>query len=307
MFYAPRILTQPTSLKSLVTETAEEVALPEPSEVNYFCVTPLDDFDSGKKVLPDDCLPKDHFEIIYVSEGTCTCRTDFETFEINENCIGLIRPGQARAIQPDSNVEGYIISFSKEAFYLSIEDPVLLKIDSCFAYSTGCKRSVDYLLKAELRTLIMGLAREYTNRRMFKFEIIRGLLKLLLIYISRSSAEKQEVTYAQSNHFVQQFFHLLEEKFMTHTMATDYAREMSVTTSYLNTNVKKISGYTTRYHIQQRRIMEAKRLMMVSKRNMKEIAYYLGFEDIAHFSKFFKNVTGQTFTNFKRQVLLPEV
>jgi AraC family transcriptional regulator, transcriptional activator of pobA len=35
---------------------------------------------------------------------------------------------------------------------------------------------------------------------------------------------------------------------------------------------------------------------------MKEIAYSLGFDNLAHFSKYFKTNSGINFTDFKRQV-----
>ena len=48
-------------------------------------------------------------------------------------------------------------------------------------------------------------------------------------------------------------------------------------------------------------MLEAKRQAAYSSLTMKEIAYQLGFDDIAHFSKFFKNVSGSSFTDFKKK------
>jgi len=47
--------------------------------------------------------------------------------------------------------------------------------------------------------------------------------------------------------------------------------------------------------------MEAKRLALYSQVSMKEIAYGLGFDNLAHFSKYFKTNSGSNFTDFKRQ------
>jgi AraC family transcriptional activator of pobA len=41
---------------------------------------------------------------------------------------------------------------------------------------------------------------------------------------------------------------------------------------------------------------------MYSQVSMKEIAYSLGFDNLAHFSKYFKTNGGINFTDFKRQV-----
>jgi YesN/AraC family two-component response regulator len=37
---------------------------------------------------------------------------------------------------------------------------------------------------------------------------------------------------------------------------------------------------------------------------MKQIGYYLGFDDMAHFSKFFKTATGMNFTDFKKEKMV---
>jgi len=46
--------------------------------------------------------------------------------------------------------------------------------------------------------------------------------------------------------------------------------------------------------------MEAKRYAMYSALTMKEVADRLGFDDCAHFSKFFRNFSGTNFSTFKR-------
>ncbi len=76
-----------------------------------------------------------------------------------------------------------------------------------------------------------------------------------------------------------------------------------VTPNYLNEIIKKITGYSAGYHIRQRITLEAKRMALYSDNSMKEIAYNLGFLDCAHFSKFFKTITGSNFTEFKKEKL----
>ncbi len=63
---------------------------------------------------------------------------------------------------------------------------------------------------------------------------------------------------------------------------------------------KDIGFYGQLSHRHHYIVLEAKRQAMYSELRMKEIAYYLGFEDYTHFSKFFKNNTGMTFSDFKR-------
>ena len=89
-------------------------------------------------------------------------------------------------------------------------------------------------------------------------------------------------------------------------MVIDYASQLYVTPNYLNRIVKKITGFTASHHIQQQIILEAKRKALYLSASMKEIAYSLGFDNLAHFSKFFKNNCGMSFTDFKKQALTPD-
>jgi AraC-like DNA-binding protein len=52
--------------------------------------------------------------------------------------------------------------------------------------------------------------------------------------------------------------------------------------------------------IHERIITEAKRLLLYTDKSVKEIANDLGFTDLTHFSKFFKNQTGQSPTDFHK-------
>lgn len=52
--------------------------------------------------------------------------------------------------------------------------------------------------------------------------------------------------------------------------------------------------------IQERIIAEAKRLFYYTDKSVKEISCDLGFEEVAHFSKFFKNCTSQNPSELKK-------
>ena len=54
--------------------------------------------------------------------------------------------------------------------------------------------------------------------------------------------------------------------------------------------------------ILNRIMLEAKRFATYSETSVKEVAYNLGFEDPAHFSKLFKNQEGLGFTEFRASI-----
>ena len=122
-----------------------------------------------------------------------------------------------------------------------------------------------------------------------------------MIHFSRKlQVGNDEIAYTKDAELVRNFKTLLKKWFITKKLVADYASELCVTPNYLNRTVKKITGFTASHHIQQYIILEAKRQAIHSNVSMKEIAYFLGFDNLAHFSKFFKNNSGMNFTSFKK-------
>jgi AraC family transcriptional activator of pobA len=128
-----------------------------------------------------------------------------------------------------------------------------------------------------------------------------------MIYFSRNLKESErDVVQTREAELVRKFMSLLKKNFISQKMVSDYAGQLFVTPNYLNRTVKKITDFTASHHIQQQIILEAKRKAIYSTTSMKEIAYGLGFDNLAHFSKFFKNNCGMSFTDFKKQAAKPE-
>jgi AraC-like DNA-binding protein len=101
---------------------------------------------------------------------------------------------------------------------------------------------------------------------------------------------------------VKQFKNDVERFFRQQHKVNEYADHQHLTANHLNEVIKNETGTSAKEFIQNRLILEAKRLARYSELNAKEIAYQLGYEDVAHFSKFFKKCEGIAFTEFREKV-----
>ncbi|MBB6107691.1 AraC-like DNA-binding protein [Mucilaginibacter lappiensis] len=95
----------------------------------------------------------------------------------------------------------------------------------------------------------------------------------------------------------------LERDFITVKRPAAYAQSLNISTPYLNECVKNATGYSVSYHIQQRIVLEAKRLLYHSDKSVKEISAELGYEDYSYFSKLFTKTTGMTPLTFRHKNL----
>ena len=78
-----------------------------------------------------------------------------------------------------------------------------------------------------------------------------------------------------------------------------YAERLNVSTSYLAQVTKRISGQAPKAIIDEKIISEARRLLTSTSLTVQEISYQLGFTNQAHFTKYFKKLTGLTPSDFR--------
>jgi AraC-like DNA-binding protein len=78
-----------------------------------------------------------------------------------------------------------------------------------------------------------------------------------------------------------------------------YAAKLHVSTGYLNETIKKVTGSTVTYWIQQELFNEAKRLLYHTDDDVKQIAQKLGFADYAYFSRSFRRASGMSPLKFR--------
>ncbi len=97
------------------------------------------------------------------------------------------------------------------------------------------------------------------------------------------------------------FRETLERNYTTTKSPGDYAQKLNVSTPYLNECVKNATGFPVSHHIQQRVILEAKRLLFHSDKSVKEIAAALGYDDYPYFSRLFTKITGMTALAFRNK------
>lgn len=82
------------------------------------------------------------------------------------------------------------------------------------------------------------------------------------------------------------FIKMLEQNFVNLKRPADYAEKLNISVPYLNECVKDVTRHSISHHIQQRIILDAKRLLYHSEKSIKEIANELGYDDYSYFSLF---------------------
>ncbi|MFT3947901.1 MAG: helix-turn-helix domain-containing protein [Agriterribacter sp.] len=243
---------------------------------------------------------RDDYHFFFIQEqGTTTVEIDFQKHKVKPHTIAYIYPNQVHRMVAFQNATVCFWAISNENLnseYLKLlqeiapAKPLAVKQDEfsiisetaslCIKlYERKNEKLYHSLLKDSFNTLIGLVASQYLNKTksnntLSRFEIITKAFKVIL-----------------------------ENNFSTAKRPTEYAERLNISTPYLNECVKNTTGFPVSHHIQQRVILEAKRLLYHSDKSVKEIAAELGYDDYPYFSRLFTKVTGMAALAFRNKNL----
>ncbi|MFZ2100388.1 MAG: helix-turn-helix domain-containing protein [Oricola sp.] len=129
-------------------------------------------------------------------------------------------------------------------------------------------------------------------------------LRIILVTILRASGidEVAAVINGNNAHYLQRFRQLLEAGFRSHHPVGHYAQELGITHDRLHAICARELDKTPKSLIAERLAREAALGLERSTLSIKQLSYSLGFKDPAHFSNFFRRMTGLTPGRFRRMV-----
>ncbi|GAB3654750.1 helix-turn-helix transcriptional regulator [Echinicola sediminis] len=156
----------------------------------------------------------------------------------------------------------------------------------------------------ELLQITEKMGEEFTFNRRFSDAVLKSYLQLLLAICSSEKADILDVEFQQGpvNPIIHRFQELLEDSFKTERSPSFYAEHLAMSSSSLSKKIKAHFGKTPTQLIQERVILEAKKLLHLTHKPVFEIATELGFDDEFYFSRYFKKEVGLSPTYFRSTV-----
>ena len=99
------------------------------------------------------------------------------------------------------------------------------------------------------------------------------------------------------------FKELLSKELHVEKRISHYAKSLHISPVYLNEAIKSIAGISVSKYIQIELMLRAKRMLIYTSLNIKEIAINLGFDDYAYFTRLFTKATGLSPTSYRKKYL----
>ena len=255
----------------------------------------------GRSLLKDENL----YKIIWAMEPIPDLIVDGFTFKIDENQIVFCTPLNVLEISPDHNKLMSIV-FNKE-FYCIYDNDIEVSCNGFLFYGSSSPVLVDLddEQKKAFNAIYEVLSKEFEIRDATQGEMLRAMLKRLLIKSTRLAKNKlvQPDLSQDRLDIIRKFNLLVEKNYKRHHKVTDYAGMLCKSPKTLSNIFSKYSEKTPLKTINERIVLEARRLLLFSDRSVQEISDELGYTDESHFCKFFTKNNGRTPIKFKKESL----
>ena len=221
----------------------------------------------------------------------------------------------ALIIAPAGTVHGFDFEPGTEGFVMSMSDDLVREvsrrdgsISTLFDKSATLELSGEALRATDLTASLTMLGREFDCTLPGHSLALEGLLKVILanvLRLSRPSAECSDAAASRYRRIVMQFRELIESAFREGWSLADYASRLRVSQSRLRNACLSVTEQSPMQVVHARILLEAKRQLRYTSAPVSEIAYGLGFEDPAYFTRFFSQRTGLSPRAFRSSAAPP--
>jgi AraC family transcriptional regulator, transcriptional activator of pobA len=238
--------------------------------------------------------------IIYITGGSSVLQIDFDEFIALGKRVFFIDKFKVWNWISINGLKGIMVQFT-DSFYNHIyTGNPKLKSDQTLTGEIPPFTMIGSGDKTEWRIVFDLLFREYISAKNNSKEIICLTLKVLILLYRRNSKSGSRMFESdQKKHLIYEFRKIVNNRFNSLRTAKDFARELNITPNYLNALCQEFFYKTVSELIQERVILEAKRMLMHTSLNISEIGYKLGFKDNSYFGRYFRKVVGMTPKSFR--------
>lgn len=223
----------------------------------------------------------DFYHFLYLESGAGWHEIDFVRYPVKRDQLFLMRPGEVHSWEL-KQARGIVVEFTEK---LGMQDVL---------------ESMPTLLPGkELAPFFRLLLEEFSGSKPGYRIALEHLLVALLVRIGRAGGAPGK----REPGLVEKFRALVDLHFRKHHSVEFYAVALGTSTKRLTTGVSKSLGKSAGACIQERCLLEAKRLLAYSDLNIAEIAYGIGYDDPNYFARFFKQREGLTPGKFRERAV----
>ena len=242
---------------------------------------------------------------ILLFKGKGTFLVDFTEYTFSGNTILFLTPYQHLQWTTETQIDIELLEFHGDFYCIEYHKKEVacngLLFNNIYLVPHISINSSNY---TDILSLFAKIEHEKTSGNQFSNAILKAYLQLILalcskeknIFLNDKQIEDTEM------HDIVQFQNMLEQYFIKERSTAFYADRFFLSTSAFGKKIKKKFGKTPSQLIQDRVILEAKKMLHLTYKSIKEIATELNFEDEFYFSRYFKKSVGLSPLHYRTNV-----
>ncbi|MEO1023132.1 MAG: AraC family transcriptional regulator [Bacteroidota bacterium] len=257
-------------------------------------------FEDNMNLVPNRMEPfrTTFFQVSVVMKATGKLGQNTLVHQFEECTLFFNIPGQILNWDIVPDWSGFYASFKSDIIAAGINNPVFLTDFPFLKMGTQKFFSLNQQEALTLFELFGKMHYEYSNPSLYNKAIIQSYLSIVLQYGKRffERDHAENVHRRATSPLSQRFEEVLESMFkplnfgveVQQKSISDIADELFVTPKHLSDVLKKETGFTGNQLIQKKTIESARHLLTSTTLTVTEIAYQLGFDQPAYFTRLFK-------------------
>jgi len=234
------------------------------------------------------------FQLVFLCRGRTKLWLDESVSEVSAPCAVVVPSGVVHGFEFEPDTIGQVVTVA-DALVLSPHDGDVRKQLKTLQLKPMV---VDFAHDPEqfsrIEATLIQMTQEFQWQQQGRAAMLEWLFRILLMMVQRQ-VDLQEVQAetrgGRLDAFIR-FRQMVEEHYLEHWDIAEYARTLAVTLPTLNRLCRQFSGKGALDLIQDRLVLAARRHLIYTDASVEAIAYGLGFQDPAYFSRFFKRRTG---------------
>ncbi len=268
---------------------------------NGFAIGRLED---SAKVIPKKMPPyrKRFYKIMLILSGEIEMRNNQDNAYLETNTLFFSGEGHIQSWESIAPMSGYVIYFTSD-FYSVVHKKNKLHSDfPFFTHNASMSIKITTDESEHLQRTCENIISLSQQELSHKEDIFRSYLNILLLE-SKNLYEKKIGTNAvvqdSDKRILNSFNQLIEQQYGTGNeevlkSVKEFAKQLYIHPTHLNYVVKSLKGNTALQLVHNRKLQEAKSLLLQTSKTVSEIAYDLHFDNPTHFVRFVKKKTGKT-------------
>ncbi len=270
-------------------------------------------FDRESRAASDRPHLHNFFELVLIEEGQGSHAVDGQRIEVGEGDVMWIAPGQIHDPSGLEDTTKWILAFGADALLPGQSDAIAfmgkaphlsLLPFSMAHHASPARAEMPKERRISWFARLRQIEQEIASRPLGYALAARALLELTMLDLTRLLDANSSSRVLLDRPFLDTVFSFIEANYHKPIGLVDVARAVGRSPAHLTDRVHRETGKTVLGWITERRMAEARRLLLHGGGSVDEVAVAVGYGDPKHFSRQFRKMVGMPPMAWRRASLV---